>query len=171
MQEIWSVRMRLQNIGNTRDLALFNLAIDSRLRGCDLLGLRVSDVASGGEVLSRAMIRQNKTNRPVRFEIMPRTQKSILEWIDVAKISSSDYLFPSRIHTSKHLSTRQYARIVESWVTSIGLDPAAYGTHSMRLPCPFGNWYSTSNCIFLANLVRKILTYFFRKQLHTGDSG
>jgi len=132
MQEIWSVRMRLQNIGNTRDLALFNLAIDSKLRGCDLLGLRVSDVASGGEILSRAMIRQSKTSRPVRFEITPRTQKSILEWIDVAKISSREYLFPSRIHTSKHLSTRQYARIVESWVTSIGLDPTAYGTHSMR---------------------------------------
>ncbi len=108
MQEIWSIRMRLQTIGNVRDLALFNLAIDSKLRACDLLYLRVSDVASGGEVQSRAIIRQRKTKRPVRFEITARTRKSV------------------------HLSTRQYARIVESWVSSIGLDSAAYGTHSLR---------------------------------------
>ena len=132
MQEIWSIRIRLQNIGNRRDLALFNLAIDSKLRGCDLLGLRVADVASGSEIQPRATIRQSKTNRAVRFEITPRTRKSIEEWIDMAKLSGNDYLFPSRIRGSKHLSTRQYARIVESWVTSIGLDPAAYGTHSMR---------------------------------------
>lgn len=132
MQEIWSIRMRLQNIGNTRDLALFNLAIDSKLRGCDLLDLRISDVANGSEILSRAMIRQSKTNRPVRFEISERTRKSLEDWIDSAKLSSNDYLFPSRIRASRHLSTRQYARIVESWVASIGLDPGAYGTHSMR---------------------------------------
>ncbi len=132
MQEIWSIRMRLQNIGNRRDLALFNLAIDSKLRGCDLLNLRVSDIVSGDEVVSRATIRQSKTNRPVRFEITPRTQTSIREWIKIGDLSDSDYLFPSRIRDSKHLSTRQYARIVESWVTSIGLDPTAYGSHSMR---------------------------------------
>jgi integrase len=132
MQEIWSIRIRLQNVGNRRDLMLFNLAIDSKLRGCDLLDLRVSDVANGSEILSRATIRQSKTNRPVRFEITPRTRKSIEEWIESAKLSSNDCLFPSRIRDSKHLSTRQYARIVESWVASIGLDPAAYGTHPMR---------------------------------------
>jgi integrase len=132
MQEIWSIRIRLKNIGNTRDLALFNLAIDSKLRGCDLLGLRVSDVANGSEILSRATIRQSKTNRPVRFEITPRTRKSIEEWVEAAKLSTNDYLFPSRIRDSKHLSTRQYARIVETWVESIGLDPGAYGTQSMR---------------------------------------
>jgi integrase len=132
MQEIWSIRMRLQNMTNTRDLALFNLAFDSKLRGCDLLGLRLSDIANGSEVLSRATIRQSKTNRPVRFEITPRTRQSIEEWIESAKLSNNDYLFPSRIRESKHLSTPQYSRIVESWVMSIGLDPAAYGTHSMR---------------------------------------
>ena len=132
MQEIWSIRIRLQNTGNRRDLALFNLAIDSKLRGCDLLGLRVSDIASGSEIQSRATIRQSKTGRAVRFEITPRTRKSVEEWIEAAKLSGNHYLFPSRIRDSKHLSTRQYARIVESWVTSIGLDPAAYGTHSMR---------------------------------------
>ena len=132
LQEIWSIRIRLQNIGNQRDLALFNLAIDSKLRGCDLLGLRVTDIANGSEIHSRATIRQSKTNRAVRFEITPRTRKSVEDWLEVAKLSGNDYLFPSRIRESKHLSTRQYARIVESWVTSIGLDPATYGTHSMR---------------------------------------
>jgi integrase len=132
MQEIWSIRMRLQSVGNTRDLALFNLAIDSKLRACDVLALRVSDVASSGQVQSRAIVRQRKTKRPVRFEITARTRKSIKEWIDAANLSERDFLFPSRIHSSAHLSTRQYARIVDAWVMSIGLDAAAYGTHSMR---------------------------------------
>ena len=132
MQEIWSIRMRLQTIGNRRDLALFNLAIDSKLRGCDLVRLRVSDVASGGEILSRATVRQSKTKRPVRFEITARTRKSTEEWIEAAQLTESDYLFPSRVRRSPHLSTRQYARIVNDWVRAIGLDPSAYGTHSLR---------------------------------------
>jgi integrase len=92
--------MRLQTIGNRRDLALFNLAIDSKLRGCDLVRLRVSDVASGGEILSRATVRQRKTKRPVRFEITARTRKSIEEWLDAAQLSEGDYLFPSRVRRS-----------------------------------------------------------------------
>lgn len=132
MQEIWSIRMRLEAVGNLRDLALFNLAIDSKLRACDLLDLRVSDVVSGREVQSRATVRQRKTKRPVRFEITARTRKSIEEWIAAAGLTGRAFLFPSRIRNSRHLSTRQYARIVESWVSSIGLDPVAYGTHSMR---------------------------------------
>ena len=132
MQEIWTIRMRLQSIGNLRDLALFNLAIDSKLRACDLLSLRVSDVASGKEVRSRAIIRQKKTKRPVRFEITARTPKSLENWIEVANLAENAFLFPSRLRRSPHLSLRQYARIVESWVSSIGLDPTAYGTHSMR---------------------------------------
>jgi len=132
MQEIWTIRMRLQSIGNLRDLALFNLAIDSKLRACDLLSLRVSDVASGKEVQSRAIIRQKKTKCPVRFEITARTRKSLEDWIEVANLAENAFLFPSRLRRSPHLSLRQYARIVESWVSSIGLDPTAYGTHSMR---------------------------------------
>jgi len=132
MQEIWSIRMRLQSTGNKRDLALFNLAIDSKLRASDLLCLRVSDVASGKEVQSRAIIRQKKTKRPVRFEITARTRKSVEDWIEAQSLSENDFLFPSRLHNSPHLSLRQYARIVETWVSSIGLDPTAYGTHSMR---------------------------------------
>lgn len=132
MQEIWSIRMRLQAINNRRDLALFNLAIDSKLRACDLLALHVSDIASSGSVLTRATIRQRKTGRPVRFEITTRTRKSVGEWIDAAQLSESDCLFPSRVKQSPHLSTRQYARIVNEWVRTIGLDPGAYGTHSLR---------------------------------------
>jgi len=132
MQEIWSIRIQLQGIGNRRDLALFNLAIDSKLRACDLLSLRVSDVTSGTEVQSRAIVRQKKTKRPVRFEITARTRKSVEEWIEAQDLKGSDYLFPSRLRSSPHLSLRQYARIVETWVSSIGLDPTGYGTHSMR---------------------------------------
>jgi len=132
LQEIWSIRMRLQSKKRLRDMALFNLAIDSKLRACDLLKIRVSDVCSSGQVNSRATIMQQKTRRPVRFEITSRTRNSIEGWIEAAELTSSRYLFPSRLHESHHLSTRQYARIVESWVGGIGLDPASYGTHSLR---------------------------------------
>ena len=131
-QEIWAIRIRLENEGRRRDVALFNLAIDSKLRASDLLNIRVSDVARDGRALSRAMISQKKTGQPVRFEITKRTGKSVEEWIAAGKLVSSDFLFPSRQFASPHLSTRQYARIVESWVSGIGLDPSAYGTHSMR---------------------------------------
>ena len=131
-QEIWAIRIRLQDSGKRRDLALFNLAIDSKLRASDLLGLRVSDVSSNGKALSRAMITQQKTDRPVRFEITERTRRSIEKWIAAAGLVSTDFLFPSRLRASPHLSLRQYARLLESWVAGIGLDPTAYGTHSMR---------------------------------------
>jgi integrase len=117
---------------NTRELALFNLAIDSKLRGCDLVKLKVCDVAQVSRVFSRAIIMQQKTHRPVQFEITEQTRYSLENWINQAKLKPEQYLFPSRIHDSPHLSTRQYARIVEHWVALIGLDPAAYGTHSMR---------------------------------------
>jgi integrase len=132
LKEIWAIRIRLQMAKNTRELALFNLAIDSKLRGCDLVKLKVCDVAQGGRVSSRAIIMQQKTHRPVQFEITEQTRDSLANWISQTQLKSDEYLFPSRIHHSPHLSTRQYARIVEHWVTSIGLDPAAYGTHTMR---------------------------------------
>jgi integrase len=117
---------------NSRELALFNLAIDSKLRGCDLVKLKVFDVAQGNRVSSRAIVMQQKTHRPVQFEITEQTRYSLASWLCEAKLKSDDYLFPSWIHDSPHLSTRQYARIVEHWVKSIGLDPAAYRTHTMR---------------------------------------
>ena len=113
-------------------LALFNLAIDSKLRSCDLVRLRVSDVVHGTQVVKRAMVMQQKTNQPVQFEITEQSRDAIAAWISHAKLKNNDYLFPSRFKKSPHISTRQYARIVESWVSSIGLDPAAYGTHSLR---------------------------------------
>ena len=132
LKEIWGIRIRLQMAKNTRELALFNLAIDSKLRGCDLVTLRISDVAQSNRVSSRAIIMQQKTHRPVQFEITEQTRDSLEAWINIAKLKSDQYLFPSRIHNSPHLSTRKYARIVEHWVKSIGLNPAAYGTHTMR---------------------------------------
>jgi len=132
LKEIWEIRIRLQMTKNIRELALFNLAIDSKLRGCDLVTLRISDVAQSNRVSSRAIIMQQKTHRPVQFEITEQTRDSLEAWINQARLKSDQYLFSSRIHSSPHLSTRQYARIVEHWVKSIGLNPTAYGTHTMR---------------------------------------
>ncbi len=132
LPEIWAIRTRLQLADKTRDLALFNLAIDSKLRSCDLVKLRVTDIAHGGQVQSRAMVMQQKTHQPVQFEITEQTRQALTLWIKQAQLTASDYLFKSRFHGSAHLSTRQYGRIVEDWVKQIGLDPSAYGTHSMR---------------------------------------
>jgi integrase len=131
-QQVWSIRIKLEGLGNARNLALFNLAIDSKLRACDLLGLRVSDVANGLTVQSRGKIIQSKTGRPVRFELTRRTKESVSAWIAAGELMSDDFLFPSRQRSSQHLSTRQYARIMKTWTQSIGLDPMRYGTHSMR---------------------------------------
>jgi integrase len=132
LKEIWAIRIRLQLAGKARDLALFNLAIDSKLRGCDLVNLRVLDVAQGKVILPRAMVMQHKTHRPVQFEITEQTRQSVAAWIEKAHLASGQYLFSSRVAKSPHLSTRHYARIVACWVESIGLDASAYGTHTMR---------------------------------------
>jgi integrase len=131
-QQIWAVRMRLEAAERVRDLALFNLAIDSKLRACDLLKLQVSDVTTAGTVRSRATTLQQKTGRPVRFELTARKRDSTRAWIEAARLRTGEYLFPSRMRASPHLSTRQYARIVNGWVRSIGLEPASYGTHTLR---------------------------------------
>jgi integrase len=132
LKEIWAIRIRLQLADRLRDLALFNLAIDSKLRGCDLVSLKVKDVAQGRSIFHRAIVMQRKTSRPVQFEITEQTRQSVLSWIERRGLTPSQYLFPSRVIGCLHLTTRQYARIVEKWVESIGLDSAAYGTHSMR---------------------------------------
>ncbi|MBU2014383.1 MAG: tyrosine-type recombinase/integrase [Gammaproteobacteria bacterium] len=116
----------------TRDLALFDLAIDSKLRACDLTKLRMRDVAHGEHVASPAIVTQQKTQRPVQFEITEKTRSALAAWKYQVQLRSEDCLFPSRLHTSDHLSTRQYARIVKGWVKAIGLDPAMYGTYTMR---------------------------------------
>ena len=132
LKEIWAIRVRLQLEHRTRELALFDLGLDSKLRACDLVKLRVRDICHGERVAPRAIVMQQKTSRPVQFEITAPTQEAVTAWIKSANLRSEDYLFPSRIHESPHLGTRQYARIVDGWVEEIGLDPAAYGTHSMR---------------------------------------
>jgi integrase len=131
-KEVWAIRVRLQLERRRRDLALFNLAIDSKLRGCDLVRLRVSDVSLGGRVQGRATVIQRKTGRPVQFEITEQTRAAIRDWLDSTTLGSSQYLFPSRLQGRPHISTRQYARIVHRWIERAGLDSSAYGTHSMR---------------------------------------
>jgi integrase len=136
LKEIWAIRIRLQLEHRARELALFNLAIDSKLRACDLVGLRVHDVIQGSHVAARAIVMQKKTQRPVQFEITEQTRDAVAAWISTAHLKAEQFLFPSRLSESPHLSTRQYSRIVGSWVGLIGLDPAAYGTHSMRRTKP-----------------------------------
>lgn len=130
--EIWAIRVRFQLYGRIRDLALFDLSIDSKLRACDLVRLRVRDVSHGDRVGARAIIMQQKTQRPVQFEITEQTRQAVTDWVRRAGFRSDDDLFPSRVHDSPRLSTRQYARIVDGWVREIGLGPAAYGTHTLR---------------------------------------
>jgi integrase len=132
LKEIWAIRVRLQLFRRVRDLALFDLGIDSKLCACDLVRLKVRDICHGDRVAARAIVMQQKTSRPVQFEITASTREAVAAWIKEAALRSEDYLFPSRLHESLHLSTRQYAHIVDSWVEEIGLDPADYGTHSMR---------------------------------------
>jgi len=131
-KEVWEIRVHLQMQHKTRDLAMFNLAIDSKLRSCDLVKLKVKDVQRGTALLKRASVVQQKTHQTVQFEITEHTRAALQDWISQSGLRYDDYLFKSRRRGSEHLSTRQYARIVESWVAEIGLDPAAYGTHSLR---------------------------------------
>jgi integrase len=132
LKDIWAIRVRLQLNHRTRELALFDLGLDSKLRACDLVKLRVKDICHGDRVSTRAIVLQQKTSLPVQFEITPPTRDAVDAWIRAFSLTSEDYLFPSRIYASQHLGTRQYARIVDGWVKEIGLDPALYGTHSMR---------------------------------------
>jgi integrase len=131
-KQVWAIRARLELAGNLRDLALFNLAIDSKLRGCDLVRLKVTDLAAGDRVRERVSIIQSKTKRPVQFEVSENTRDSIWNWVSCPEMLGGTFLFPSRIHDRPHLSTRQYARLVRDWVSAIGLDPSGFGTHSLR---------------------------------------
>jgi len=132
LKEIWAIRIRLQLGKRIRELAMFNLAVDSKLRSCDLVKLRVRDITHGDRVAARAIIVQQKTQRPVQFEITEQTREAVAGWIRHAGLRPEDFLFPSRVRTSPYLSTRLYARIVRGWIREIGLDAAAYGTHTLR---------------------------------------
>ena len=130
-KEIWSIWIRLQVAHRIRDLALFNLALDSKLRACDLVALRIDDVALNGRVRSRATIMQRKTGRPVQFQITEQTREAVGRWIE-KDLHEGEPLLPSRINRQRPMTTRQYARLLGSWLRAIGLDPLAYGTHSLR---------------------------------------
>lgn len=131
-KHIWGIRQQLRTVGKVRDLALFNCALDAKLRGCDLVKLRVSDVAPGGTMRDRATVIQQKTGRPVPFEITDASRDALSAWLALRGKRADDWLFPSRSRPGDHLTTRQYARLVGEWVAMIDLEPRAYGTHSLR---------------------------------------
>jgi integrase len=131
-KDVWAIRIHLQITHAIRDLALFNLAIDSKLRGCDLVSLRVRDVTRGNQVLPQSLVVQRKTQRPVQFELTEPTRSAVGAWLEKASLRPDQYLFPSRLSASPHLSTRQYARMISRWADAAGLDPTVYRTHSLR---------------------------------------
>lgn len=144
-KHVWAIRTRLQLDSRTRDLALFNLAIDSKLRGCDLVRLKVEDVAPHGYAIDRATIRQRKTGRPVKFEIGEQARQAIDDHLAVTNSVPGDYLFKGRGGIGRHLTTRQYARLLSDWLSLIGLDPALFGTHSLRRTKPTLIYRKTGN--------------------------
>ena len=131
-KQIWAIRCHLDREGQLRDKALFDLAIDSKLRGCDLVKIKIGDLFAGVDIRNRATVIQQKTSRPVQFEITSDVRATLLTWLKRRGGSTTDYLFPSRVDPASHMSTRQYARLVDEWVTAIGLRKAEYGTHSLR---------------------------------------
>jgi integrase len=131
-KHVWSVRTKLQMDGRIRDLAMFNLAIDSKLRGCDVIALRVEDVAPNGYAVDRATVRQRKTGQPVRFELTEQTRQAIDDYVRAAGKKPGEFLFTGRRGPARCLTTRQYSRLVSSWIAGIGLDPHLFGTHSLR---------------------------------------
>ncbi len=131
-RHVWAIRTRLQLAGRVRDLALFNLAIDSKLRGCDVVSLKVEDVAPHGYAIDRATVRQRKTGRPVKFEITEQTRQAADDYLDATGKRPGEFLFSGRRGKGGCLSTRQYARLLSEWIAGIGLDPTLFGTHSIR---------------------------------------
>jgi integrase len=131
-KQIWAVRFFLDREGRVRDRALFDLAIDSKLRGCDLVKIKIGDLVSGADIRTRAIVIQQKTGKPVQFELTADVRASLLAWFERRGGTAYDYAFPSLVDHAGHLSTRQYARLVDEWVEAVGLRRAEYGTHSLR---------------------------------------
>jgi site-specific recombinase XerC len=131
-QQVWAIRFWLDSERRLRDRAMFDLAIDSKLRGCDIVRMRIGDLVSGGRVRTRAAVIQQKTGRPVQFELLEAARASIQAWLERRRGALEDYAFPSRTNHARHISTRQYACLVDEWVTGIGLRREDYGTHSLR---------------------------------------
>src|SRR5664279_5640992 len=131
-KHVWAIRTKLQIEQRTRDLALINLAIDSKLRGCDVVALKVEDVAPNGYCADRASVRQKKTGRPVRFELTEQTRQAVDDYIRAAGKKPGGFLFTARRGQEDRMTTRQYARLLSEWIAGIGLDPHLFGTHSLR---------------------------------------
>ena len=131
-KQVWAIRFFLDQHSRVRDRALLDFALDSKLRGCDVVGIKIGDVVSGGHVRSRAIVVQRKTGRPVQFELLADARASLLAWLKRRGGTLTDYLFPSRVDHDHHRSTRQYAWLVDEWVAGVGLRPEEYGTHSLR---------------------------------------
>jgi len=130
-KHVWAIRTKLQIEQQTRDLAMFNLAIDSKLRGCDVVTIRVDDVAPNGYAVDRATVRQKKTGRPVRFKLTEQTRQAVDDYMKAAGKRPGDFLFTGR-RSGQSMTPRQYARLVSEWIASIGLDSRLYDTHSLR---------------------------------------
>ena len=131
-KQVWAIRARRELAESLRDVALFNVAIDSKLRGCDLVNLLVSDLVNADQVRERVSVIQSKTKKPVQFELTENTRNSVADWVKSPEMIGCAFMFPSRFHNRPHISTRQYGRLVRDWVTAIGLEPSGYGTHLMR---------------------------------------
>jgi integrase len=132
LKHIWSIHSKLRVDGRIRDLAMFNLAIDSKLRGCDVVSIKVEDIAPHGVAVARASVRQRKTGHTVKFELTEQTREALDEYLRSFGRKLGSFLFPSRRHKDRCITTRQYARLVSGWIASIGLDPGFFGTHSLR---------------------------------------
>ena len=145
LKDVWAIWIRLQIEKRVRELALLDLGIDSKLRACDLVGLRVRDMCQGDRVSARATVMQRKTQRPVQFEITPTTREALDVWIKAKGLKGDSFLLPSRVRAGDHLGSRQYARIVHHWMAEIGLDTTAYGTHSLRRTKPSLIYRRTKN--------------------------
>jgi integrase len=120
-QQVRAIRFWLERERRLRDRAMFDFAIDSELRGCDVVKVRIGDVVSGGRVRTRAIVIQQKTGRPVQFELLESTRASMTAWLEHRGGTLDDFVFPSRTDHEDHISTRQYAHLVDEWVTGIGL--------------------------------------------------
>jgi len=131
-KHVWAIRTRLQLAKKYRDLALFNVAIDSKLRGCDLVKLKIEEIAPNGQCFDRVTIRQRKTGQPVKFELTESARQAVEKHLSTRSQIENLYLFPGRDRKSSHLTTRQYSRLVSQWISNIGLDDSIYGTHSLR---------------------------------------
>ena len=149
--QVWAIRARLELAGYLRDLALFNVAIDSKLRGCDLVRLAGPDPVKDDSVRERLSFIQSKTKRPVQFELTENTRETVLAWVKSPEMFACQFMFPSRFHDRPHISTRQYGRLVCDWVIAIGLEPSGYrASTGQHIPARRRHW-SASKAAQAAN--------------------